>query len=54
MRTIASLDDPLIYVFDVQVLTAKKVFFCEEPSLAQILEGDAQAGTKAVPSIPLC
>ncbi len=34
MATIASLDDLLMYVFDVQVLGAEKVF-------AQFLEGDA-------------
>ncbi len=38
--TIASLNDPLIYVFDVQVLGAHKVFSRKEASLTQILEGN--------------
>ena len=41
VATIVSLDDPLIHVFDVQVLGAEKVFSRKDPSLAQILEGDA-------------
>jgi hypothetical protein len=42
VATIASLDDDsLIYVFDVQVLGAKKVFSRKEPSLTTILEGYA-------------
>lgn len=41
VATIASLDDPLIHVFDVQVLGAEKGFSRKDPSLAQILERDA-------------
>jgi hypothetical protein len=39
--TISSLDNPVIYVIDVQVLGGDKVFSRTEPSLAQILEGGA-------------